>query len=60
MITPVFEIFNPIRSLFYTSSRPNWPPLFAEKIGLTQLHLVPEILGPKLGLIFHLVLFNRF
>ncbi len=30
-------------------------------IGLSLSHLVPEILGPKVGLIFHQnVLFNRF
>ncbi len=28
-------------------------PLSAEKIGLSVSHLVPEILGPKVGLIFH-------
>ncbi len=34
-------------------------PLSAEKIGLSLSHLVPEILGPKVGLIFHQnVLFN--
>ncbi len=36
-------------------------PLFAEKIGLSLSHLVPETLGPKAGLIFHQnVLFNWF
>ncbi len=36
-------------------------PLFYKKIGLSLSHLVPEILGPKLDLMFHLnVLFNRF
>ncbi len=35
------------------------PPLSAEKIGLS--HLVPEILGPKVGVIFQQnVLFKRF
>ncbi len=37
------------------------PPFSAEKIGLSLSHLVPEILGPKVGVIFHQnVLFNRF
>ncbi len=32
-----------------------------KKIGLSLSHLVPEILGPKVGLVFHKnVLFNRF
>ncbi len=37
-------------------------PLFLEKkIGWSLSHLVPEILGPKVGLIFHQnVLFDRF
>ncbi len=60
-MTPVFGIFNPIGSLFYTSSRSDWPPFSAEKIGLSLSHLVPEILGPKFGQICHQnVLFNRF
>ncbi len=37
------------------------PPLSAEKIGLSLSYLVPEILGPKVGLILQQnVLFNRF
>ncbi len=41
---------------------PFWgPPLSAEKIGLSLSHLVPEILGPKFGIIFlQNLLFNRF
>ncbi len=37
-------------------------PLFLQKkIGLSLSHLVPEILGPKVGLIFHQnVFFTRF
>ncbi len=36
-------------------------PLFLQKISLSLSHLLPEILGPKIGLIFHQnVLFNRF
>ncbi len=52
-MTPVFEIFNSIGSLFHASSQSHWPPLSAEKNGLSLLHLVPEILGPKFDLIFH-------
>ncbi len=44
---------------YFTQS--DWPPLAAEQIYLSLTHLVPEILGPKIGLIFHHnVLFNRF
>ncbi len=35
-----FKFFNPIGSLFYTSTQSNWPPLSAEKIGLSLSHLV--------------------
>ncbi len=36
-------------------------PLSVEKIGLSPSYLVPEILGPKVGLIYHQnVLFNIF
>ncbi len=52
---------NLIGSLFYTSTQSDGPPLSAEQNGLSLSHLVPEILGPKVGLIFHQnVLFNRF
>ncbi len=57
----IFGIFNLIRSLFYTSTQSDLLHLSAEKIGLSVSHIVPEILGPKFGLIFHQnVLFNRF
>ncbi len=60
-MTPVFEIVKLIGSLFYTTTPSNWPPLSAEKISLSLSHLVPEILGPKVGLIVHQnVLFNGF
>ncbi len=60
-MTPIWGIFNPIRSLFYTTLQSDGPPLSAEKIGFSLSHLVLEILGPKVGLIFHQnVLFNRF
>ncbi len=49
---PHFWIFNPIGSLFYTSTLSDWPPLSAEEIGVSLSHLVPEILGPKVGLIY--------
>ncbi len=60
---PRLGIFNPTSSLFYTSTQSNWPPPphSVEKIGLSLSHLLPEILGPKVGLIFYQnVLFNRF
>ncbi len=60
-MTPVFGMSDPIGSLFYTSAQSDGPPLSAEKIGLSLSHLVPEILGPKFGLIFHQnILFKRF
>ncbi len=47
-------------SLFHTSTQSDWPPLSAEKIGLSLSHLVPEILGTKVDVIVHQnVLFNR-
>ncbi len=36
-----------LRSLFYTSTQSDWPPLSAEKNCLPLSHLVPEKLGPK-------------
>ncbi len=58
---PIFEIFYLIGPLLYASSQSDWPPLSTEKIGLSLSHLVPEILGPKVGLIFHHnLLFNSF
>ncbi len=52
-MSPVFWIFNLIGSLFYTSAQSDWPPISAEKIGLSLSHLVPEKLGPKVGLNIH-------
>ncbi len=47
--------------LFYTSAQSDWPPLSAEKIGLSLLYLVPEIIVLKVLIILHQnVLFNRF
>ncbi len=52
-MTPIFEIFYPIGSIFYATSQS------AEKITLSLSHLVPEIRGPTVGLFFHPnVLFN--
>ncbi len=51
-MTPIFEIFYLIGSLFYASSRSDGPPLYAEKLGLSPSHLLAEIFGPKVGL-FH-------
>ncbi len=62
--TPLLGIFNLIGSLCCASSWSDWPPLkslSAEKIGLSLSHLVPEILGPKVALIFYQnVLFSIF
>ncbi len=60
-MTPVLGIFYLIGSLFYTSTQSDRPSISVEKIDLSLSHLVPEILRPKIGLIFHQnVLFNRF
>ncbi len=56
-MTPIFEdFFYKNGSLFYASSHSNWSPLSAEKIGLSLSYLVPEILGPKVVLIFFIYL----
>ncbi len=61
MMTPVFGIFNSIGSLFYTPTQSDCPQFLHKKIGFSLSHLVPEIRGPKVDLIFHQnVLFNRF
>ncbi len=40
---------------------PTDPPFLQKKINLSQSHLIPDILGPKIDLIFQPnVLFNRF
>ncbi len=48
-VTPILghsrEIFDPNKSLFYASS-------WSEEISLSLSYLVPEIIGPKFGLIF--------
>ncbi len=60
-MTTVFDIFDPTGSIFYTSTQSYWPSVSAEKNSLSLSHLVPEILGPKFGVIFHrIVLFNSF
>ncbi len=51
-LTLAAALFDPIGSLLYASWS-DWPPLSAEKNGLSLPHLVPEILGSKVGLIFH-------
>ncbi len=57
---PRFGDFNPIGCLFYTSTQSDWPR-FCRKKGLSLSHLIPEILGLKVGLIFHKnVFFKRF
>ncbi len=61
-MVPGFRIFNLIGSLFlYLNTIRLTPSFCRKKIGLSLPHLVPEILGPKVGLIFHQnVFFNRF
>ncbi len=63
-MNPIFEIFDLNEFLCYTLSWPNWRPLSAERnwvVSITFSHLVPEIVGPKVGLIFHQnLLFNSF
>ncbi len=60
-MTPIFGIFNPTGFLFYTSTQSDWPLFLQKIISLSLSHLVPQILGPKYGLMFHQnVLFNRF
>ncbi len=61
-MTPVFEdFFYLTASLFYASSQSDSPTLSAERIGLSLSHLVPKILGHKVGLIFQQnLLFNSF
>ncbi len=61
MMTAIFEIFNPIGSISYVSTRSVLALFLHRKIGFSLLYLVPEIRGPKLGKIFHQnVLFNSF
>ncbi len=43
--------FDPNGSLCYASSQSDWPPISAEKIGLSLSYLVSELLRPKVGLI---------
>ncbi len=57
-MTPILGVFN---LNFICQQHPIDPLFLFSKIGLSVSHLVPEILGPKFGLIFHKnVLFNRF
>ncbi len=51
-MTPILGVFNLIGSLYYTLTHSDGPVLYADKIGVSLSHLVPEILGPKVGLIF--------
>ncbi len=47
----IFEIFNPIGSLFYASSQSALPPFPAEENQF--LSITFSSLGPKVSLIFH-------
>ncbi len=62
VMIPILGISDPIQSLFYYASNQSIDSLFLQKkISLSLSHLVPEILGTKVGQIFHQnVLFNRF
>ncbi len=51
-MTPVLGIYYLIESPFCTTAQSDWPPLYVEKISLSLSHLVPEILGPNVALIF--------
>ncbi len=56
-MTFIFYIFDP----FMPNHDLIDPFILQKKIGLSLSHLIPDILGPKLGLIFHQnVLFNTF
>ncbi len=60
VMTPVFLNFSPIGPYFIPQHNPIGPS-FCRKIGLSLSHSVPEILGPKVGLMFHQnVVFNSF
>ncbi len=52
-LTPFVTFSNPVGSLFMPNSIPLTPSLCKKKIGLSLSHLVPEIIWPKFGLIFH-------
>ncbi len=52
MMTPIFVIFNPIGPYFIPEQNTIDLPS-VEKIGLFLSHLLTEILGSKVGLIFH-------
>ncbi len=57
---PICGILNRIGSLIYIANTIQLTS-FCRKNRLSLLHLVPEILGPKVGLMFHKnVLFKRF
>ncbi len=56
----ILTFLNPIQSLFRLKWS-YWPPFYAGTTRLSLSHLVPEIIGPKVGLIFHQILsFDRF
>ncbi len=58
---PFFDIFLSHWVSFLCPTRSCWPPLFAEKISFSPSHIVPEIIWPKVGLMFHQNLsFNYF
>ncbi len=61
VMTPIFLNFQSDWILIFSSTQFDWSPLSAEKNWFVSIPLVPEILGPKVGLVFHQnVLFNKF
>ncbi len=60
-MTPIFEIFDPSGPYCMLQLDLIDPLFLQKKIRLSLSHLVIEILGPRLGLIFHQnALFNSF
>ncbi len=61
---PNFVIFNPIGPYFMPYHDPTDPIFLQKKISLSLSHVVPEILGPKVGLIvtkmYYLTVFKHF
>ncbi len=56
-MTPFFKFSIRLGPYFIPQHNPIDPLFLQKKIGFSLSHLVPEILGPKVGLIFHQNLF---
>ncbi len=63
LLTLIFDIFRSHWVPFLCLTRFYWPPLSAEKIGLSLSHSVSEIIWPKVGIYFteicHLTLLKQ-